>query len=233
MKYQRENTHTVSKAHSLPRRQFVICGLALLAGCTESPVVANAAKAVKFLAAGLPDAEFSREMVSKIPYASLSAKIGMGPRSLLILRRFDGAKLHWISADRAVLVTRHGRVVSTAGFPENLKQTISNGRDPVNRQLHLLKNPIRFYRTVDLDLEQRYGITIGSTFSVVGKRLITIAQVEIKTVLVKEYNIARGINWSFTNWYWVDIYDGFIWKSRQHIARTFPPVDLEILKPAI
>jgi len=205
----------------------------MLAGCTESPVLANAAAALKFVAVGLPDTEINRELVSKIPYASLSAKIGKGPRSLLILNRYSDEEKHWISADRAVLVTRHGRVVKTVGFPENLLGTANLSPDPVNRKLHTLKKPLRFLRTVDLDAENYFGIPIYSVFEPLGAREIVISGITIKTYLVREKNRARTINWSFTNYYWVDAFDGYVWKSVQHIARSFDPVRIEILKPAI
>ena len=51
------------------------------------------------------------------------------------------------------------------------------------------------------------------------------------TILVREKNSARTLNWRFDNLYWVDPADGFVWKSRQVIARSFPPVHFEILKP--
>jgi len=203
----------------------------MLTGCTQSPVLANAAKALKFAFVGLPDATFDRALVSKIPYASLSAKIGKGPRSLLILNRYSHDDRHWISADRAILVTRHGRVVKTAGFPENLLGTSNSQHDPVNRKLHKLKAPVQFSRTIDLDLDNNFGIPITSVFKPLGLRKIEIADLEINTYLVQESNVARIKNWSFNNYYWVDAFDGFVWKSRQHVARSFDPLDIEILKP--
>lgn len=203
-----------------------------MAGCAESPIIANAAKAFKYITVGLPDAEFSRELVTKIPYASLSAKIGKGPRSLLILNRYAQDEKHWVSADNAVLVTRHGRIVKTTGFPENLLGTSTALRDPVNRRLHTLKKTIRHHRTIDVDIDKRFGIPIFSTFIPMGPRKIVIADLEIKTFLVREENRAQTINWSFTNYYWVDALDGFVWKSHQHIARSFDPISIEILKPA-
>ncbi len=220
------------KSAVLPRREFLMFGLTFLGGCTQSPILANAAKAIKYLAVGLPGADISRDLVSKIPYASMSAKIGKGPRSLLILSRYTKSDRHWISADNAILVTRHGRVIKTVGFPENLLSTSTSLSDPVNRRLHKLKSPVRYHRTVDIDLDNMFGVPIFSVFEPMGPRKITIADFEIKTFLVREESRALNLNWSFTNYYWVDAFDGFVWKSRQHIARSFEPIDIEILKPA-
>ncbi len=216
------------------RRTLLVGGIAsLVAGCVESPAIFNALKTLKYSVAGFPDVPIRREAVSKIPYASISAKIGIGPRSILILWRREHDDLHWISADRAIIVTRHGRVVRTYGLPENLKDTQSLSKDPLNRTLHLSNGNVSFSRAVDIDIDKRYSIPIESVFEKIGPRQVTIAEIEIKTVLFAERNTARTINWSFTNYFWVDQFDGYVWKSRQHIARSFEPINIEILKPAV
>jgi hypothetical protein len=208
-----------------------------LGGCAELPLIANAAEAITYAVIGTPDSNINRDLVSKIPYASISAKIGSGPRSLLVLGKQENGLEHWFSADNAVIVTRNGRIVQTAGFPENLRQTSFKGHDPVNRLLHKKRYDsdemrLIFIRLVDTDLENRFGVPIRSEFETLGPKEIMIEGVKVKTVLVKESNSAFSINWSFTNYYWVDAFDGYVWKSRQHVARSFPPIQIEILKPA-
>ncbi len=192
----------------------------------------NAVNALKIVTVGLPDVEIKRSLISSLPYASISAKIGKGPRSLLILNRKSEEDLHWVSADRAVIVTRHGRVTRSFGFPENIAYTEFLSNDPVNRQLHTDgKKPV-FVRVIDLEAEDRKTIPILSEFVAIGPREIEIAELKIKTILVREDNVAKTINWKFSNYYWADIYDGYIWKSRQHISRHFPPIEIEVLKPS-
>jgi hypothetical protein len=210
----------------------------LLAGCAELPLVANAGQAIAYAVVGAPDAEINRDAIQKLPFASISAKIGSGPRSLLVLGKHENGLKHWFSADQAVVVTRNGRIVQTSGFPENLKNTFSNQDDPVNRKLHSFdygddKRKLFHVRTIDIDKELRFGVPVRSSFEIIGPKLIEISGVKIKTILVKELNTAFSINWSFTNFYWVDKFDGFVWKSRQKIAKSFPPIDIEVLKPAL
>ena len=215
------------------RRQFLAGSAALLAsGCVESPVMLNVVDAAKYVVSGVPGVPISRDQVAKIPYASISGKIGRGPRSILILWRVEGNEQHWMSADRAVLVTRNGRVVKTAGFPENLKDTNVLGDDPVAAGLHQLVEKVTITRTIDLDMGNHYGLPIDSTLTPLGPRTITIVEIDFETILVREDNRAKTLNWNFTNYYWVDRFDGFVWKSRQHIARSFAPVEIEVLKPA-
>ncbi len=162
----------------------------------------------------------------------MTARVGTGPQALLLLARLDGDEQHWISGiDRSVLALRGGRVVRTFGFPENLKDTRSEQIDPVDRLLHKLTEPVRHTRYIDLDLGSQFGLVIDSVFETLGPRKVRIVELDFDTILVRERNSARTVNWRFENFYWVDPGDGFVWKSRQTIARSFPPVQFEILKP--
>ncbi len=223
----------IAEKQLLSRRLVLLGGIStVLSSCAESPIIVNAYEALKYSIVGFPDAPISRKIVSKLPYASISAKIGIGPRSLLVLWRRERDDLHWISADRAIIVTRYGRVVKTYGLPENIKATQEIGVDPVNKTLHVPNSRPTFRRTIDIDIDHRYSLPIESDFEAIGPREITIEEVKIKTILFAERNTARTINWSFTNYFWVDAFDGFVWKSRQHIARQFDPIEIEVLKPA-
>jgi hypothetical protein len=211
--------------------------LGSLPGCAELPLVVNASEAIGYAIFGSADAEIDNESISQMPYASLSAKIGSGPRSILVLGKKENGHEYWFSADQAVLVTKDGRLIQTAGFPENLKHTAFKGRDPVNRLLHLKKyglanQALQSTRNIDVSMGNRFGIPVRSHYKTIGDREIQIRGIKIKTILVVENNTAFSINWSFNNYYWVDAFDGFIWKSKQHISRNFPPIDIEILKPA-
>ena len=218
---------------NLTRRNLVSLGGAFwLSACDISPVLRNAYDAARFLTIGMPDVEISRAIVDNIPYASISAKVGKGPRSLLILGRYDGTDLHWLSADNATVVTRSGRVVKTSGFPENIRATHFHASDPIAQNLHKQGSQSQFSRSVDIDIGGLYGLVIDSNFRSHGNVTIEIADLSLRTILLEEVNTARTINWKFSNYYWIDVFDGFVWKSIQHIARSFPPIEIEVLKPA-
>ena len=215
------------------RRSLLLAGAGfLLGGCTSSPAIKNAVDVAKVQIFGHPDLPLQRGTVAKLPYASMTARVGTGPQALLLLARLDGDEQHWISGiDRSVLALRGGRVVRTFGFPENLKDTRSEQIDPVDRLLHKLTEPVRHTRYIDLDLGSQFGLVIDSVFETLGPRKVRIVELDFDTILVRERNSARTVNWRFENFYWVDPGDGFVWKSRQTIARSFPPVQFEILKP--
>lgn len=181
---------------------------------------------------GFPDTPISRDSIAKLPYATISAKIGKGPKSILVLWRVQRDEQHWLSADDAVVVTRQGRVVRTVGFPENIVASRTLPEDPLSPGLLSAGLNRNYVRLLELSLEGRRSVLLNSSFEIVGPKTIEIIEIEFETILVRERNIAREENWEFENLFWVDPADGFVWKSVQHIARTFPPIEIEVLKPA-
>lgn len=173
----------------------------------------------------------TRSRINDIPYATMAAKLGSGSRSLVVLGRVDGADLHWISADRTVLVTRRGRLIRTAGLPFNLRHTELLAADPLSVGRPEASKVETFKRLVDLTPPDRYGVVITSTLEHLGPREIEIAELRFRTEAYRESCEARDFDWSFENLYWVGRGDGLVWKSVQHIHPSLPPVDLEILKP--
>ncbi len=220
-------------ALSPSRRAILASGLGFIAGgCFNAPIIFKFPSAFRYGIFGSPDFPIERAAIAKLPYATMRAKIGRGQRSLVVLGRRDGLDLHWFSADRVVLVTRAGRLVKTAGLPRNIRATQFTAADPVDRRLHELRAPVRTTRTVDFDDDSGFGMPIDSRFESLGPRVIAILDIDFDTVLVRERNTSRTRRWSFDNFYWVDPVDGFVWKSLQHIVRDYPPIEMEILKPA-
>jgi hypothetical protein len=127
-------------------------------------------------------------------------------------------------------VTRAGRVVKTAGLPETMRDTKSIRPDPLAVGLNSPEALRTFTRIVEMDAPL-YEMEISSHFELIGPRKITIAEIEFDTILYEEDCTAKTLNWTFKNRYWVDPADGFVWRSEQTIARSFPSIELEIFKP--
>lgn len=137
-----------------------------------------------------------------------------------------------MSANRVLLVTRSGRLVKTVGLDENLSQVFLPAGDPISQSPHEMRAPASFAMDYDLRRETIESLSISSTIEALGKQRITIADIEFETVLLREKNYAHPTKWTFENRYWVDAYDGFVWKSQQYITPNLPPVQIEVLKPA-
>lgn len=176
-------------------------------------------------------AAFDADYPDKLPYASISVGLNGLKRSLLILGKAEGDELHWISADRGVLVTRHGRLVRTVGFTENLSRTDFSGEDFVNGKTFptLGKQPPP-PRIIDLSPGNRFGIKIESSLELTSKEVVEIGPHRHDTTRIDEHCVAPLLRWKFTNSFWLDAY-GKVWRSTQHFSPTAPAISIEVTKP--
>ena len=158
----------------------------------------------------------------------------MGPtgRVLMILGRYDGPDLHWISADYVAVATRRGRVVKLSGLPESLKTTIYEGVDPIGLRNRQWDTPIATRRIIDIEPGAHYGVTVTGKIEQIGVEEIEILGHRYQTIMLRERAYAAQLDWSFENYFWLDMKTGFVWKSIQHVTPSLPPFEFEILKPA-
>ena len=202
-----------------------------MSACSET--IDSASESFGLIVDGQEGPPISRDKVNSIPYASIAAKIGKGPRSLIILGKVNGDDLHWITADRKGLITRSGRLVQTAGLQSNLRRSQLFDDDPLaGLGTGALAAPTaELRRLLDFDQPQRYGIMIASRFEDLGPEPVIVTELEWDTRHIREACKAREIDWTFVNDYWIDRQYGLVWKSVQHFHPDMPPVVIELLKP--
>ena len=217
----------------LHRRRFLeALAFFPIAACTTSPVLTSALNNVRIASVGFPDTPVTRAQVDASPYASLFARIGKGPRSLLVLAEVAGPELRWLSADKAMLVTRQGRIVKTAGLTDDLTATrFARGGDVLGREASCLSGA-SLERLIDLQARFRYGTPILSSFRLEGPEEITILERRYNTVRVVEKNHCPLLDWTFENTWWVDATTGFVWKSLQWVTPDMPVFEVAALKVA-
>ena len=221
----------------ISRRWFIRGSLAsvLLSSCGENRISRTIIDAYKLTFQDRPSPQFTREYITKLPYASISAKIGKGPKSLLVLWRVENNEQFWLAADGVVLGMKKGRILKTAGLPETIIDTIPINNDPIYLGLHKKENHLVFERNIDFKGKNSMypkTIKILSNFSYEGSQIVKIYDIDFETILVRESCTAKKLNWKFENLFWVDPNTGMVWKSIQHVARGFAPVIIEVLKPA-
>jgi hypothetical protein len=217
-----------------PSRRRLIAGVAALSlsSCGgPNQVFGEAGQTLRNVVFGPPETPIPRATVAKLPYASITAKVGDLPRGLMLLGRMAGQDLHWVSSNRVALITRRGRLVKTVGMPQDLRDMRMLGEDPLAQGPHRLNQPVSYARALNLERPEYYELLVDSVLTPVGPRRITILEIEFDTVLLTERNSARTINWRFENQFWVDPEDGFVWKSAQHIGREVPVLNIEVTKP--
>jgi hypothetical protein len=164
--------------------------------------------------------------------SSIAVRMGDGAQALLILRRYDGDDLHWISAEREVIVTRRGRVVKTYGLPQDLKDTSFLTRDPLGAPEAGFAASAECLREIDLEPAHQDGVVVRSRFATAGSEEIDILGDRFATTVLHEEGAAPDIAWNFVNQYWIDPRSGYVWKSRQFAAPQLPPLEIIIYRPA-
>jgi hypothetical protein len=166
-----------------------------------------------------------------MPYAALWARIGKGPRSMLVLAEKDGEELRWLSADKAMLVTRRGRIIRTAGLTGDLSGTRFPSGDVVGR-IPADMSGVPLERLIDLQSQFRYGTPVVSVFVVEEPETIEILDRRYDTVRVIESCRCAQLDWTFSNTWWIDRQTGFVWKSLQWVTPDMPVFEVAVLKPA-
>ncbi len=208
---------------------FSIAGLAV-SGCSATPTLRMLGESLG-LSGGRSGYPVTREQVEASPYAYIAARFDELPRAVMVLSRYDGDARHWLSANRAVLVTRYGRLVQTVGLQRDLKHASDPNNDPLRAGLHLLSSAAGPYsRTVDVTPGD-YGVPVNMEYVREENEEIEILDRRHLTVRVREKVSVAVWKWRATNTYWVDSVTGFVWKSVQQYCPELAPLEIEVLKP--
>lgn len=186
---------------------------------------------------GEPDSFISRESVSKIPYAMITARVGKRSPAILVLAKSDGSTRHWMASNEVSIVTHNGRMVQTVGFPRDLQHTNLFDADPLSNAPHLLRQPVSYKRT----LFYRQGapgsdiaVSLNCSLKTIRPVDIVIAEIPLHTILMEERcrpGPGQRSGKKQTNLFWVDPYDGFTWQSRQKTVEGYPAITISVLKP--
>lgn len=219
---------------TLSRRQFVVSSAVIaLSGCGQDTTFYGAIwPTAKRIVRGAPDEPIERDRIANTPLASISARIGRNERGMMVLLREQGGRRYWYSNNRLVFVTRAGRLIQTAGMPSNLRNITSSSEDPLRLNPHLAEQAVETTFTYEVEIDGIYDLlTVQSILEPQGDDEITISGLTFKTRRLVEHCKSKKAKWSFKNKYWVDPYDGLIWKSVQHFNPEFPAVSMETLKP--
>lgn len=175
---------------------------------------------------------FDADYPDSLPYASIAITRKGAARALMILGKVEDDELHWISADRAVLVTRNGRLTRTFGLPENILRTEFSDPDYFRKGGLPQTNPTANIRrrVVDFSPGNRYAVVVNSSLELAGEEIITIGKRQHQTWRYEERCSAAELGWQCINSYWLDA-QGTPWRTTQTIGPQSAPMILEITKP--
>ncbi len=201
----------------------------LLLGCSQK--VNHTYDTVKLAINGFDDVALTAEKVYQLPYASISVRIADGPLAFMVLAFYEREEAKWVSADSAMLVTQHGRLVKTIGlYGDNLDAVTDLAHDPIATQQLLMGGEMRWRRQVDWSPGNRYGYELTSTFMRQGSETLMVLDQSIATVKYTELVRVESTGETFENQFWLLPESGLVVKSIQYLGPDLAPIEITVLK---
>lgn len=166
-----------------------------------------------------------RSRVTAVPYATLGVRLGSSDESMFVLAGKVGDDLVWLGGRQLAITTRHGRIVRTAGFAQNLSG-FQVGAGSSTQNYSGRENFLYDYAE-----NSRFGVAVTCAAEDVGPERIVIIGAPHDTRHIVETCSAEQVDWHFRNEFWRDA-SGTIWKSEQTVAPGLDAFTLESLRPA-
>ncbi|MEH2919981.1 YjbF family lipoprotein [Samsonia erythrinae] len=203
----------------------------LLAGCSQN--MNSLGKTFKLAFIGQDDTYVTAKQVADTPYASAYLKVGKAPQAFVVLAFAEQNQLKWIGADKNMVSTRHGRLVKTQGFGEDITYVDNLEQDPLALGLLKPSTPMTWQSRVEWAQVFRGGYDIRSVFQARGKETIKILDTSRELLRFDERVTVLGLNESYTNHYWLDPNDGQVVQSQQYMGPGMALVTFTVLKPYV
>lgn len=183
--------------------------------------------------------QITSEYLASIPYASTLVSINDANPLLLILSQIDenpisGTKrLTWLSADKGTIVTEHGHIIHTTGFP-------SDNLDTLLSKAHSLTFPNgshSWQAIYDWSPGYRYNFSAQVNSQDLGMETLTTDLWTQTTQHIQENVTFTALNSKFSNHFWVaaetQTNKAFVVKSIQYLGPEMDKVEMLMIKPFI
>lgn len=189
---------------------------------------------VNFVRDGGSKSSVDRAAVTTIPFATLGFRYGGSPQAIITLSQSQGTRLYWISRDGLSIVTEHGRIVGTSGFPGNLTGGKTTTQDPLALPHGEGWPELSLFRILDYKDDYGFGHSMKCTLQQAGPEEITVLGATFTAKKYFESCSVPTLKWSFENTHWMDSRTGFVWRTRQWVSPAHKkPIELEVLRPAM
>lgn len=204
-------------------RPFVFFTLASLVGCSSTfrtytqtlELAFNSGKGVSLT---------KQELASRTVDA-LYAKVGALPNAVLVLEYIEHGQYKWVSADDAMLVLEKGRLVKTTGFENDLLYLSNTELDPLKQSMAKIQVGQSWQGRTDWSARSETGHLVS--YEVVNTEVtsLNLLDYRFQTKLVTE-QVTFADGKTAINQFWYDLNSGWLLKSRQTIASSWPEVEL-------
>lgn len=203
----------------------------LLTGCSQK--MESLGKTAKLAFLGQDDTQVSAQQVANVPYASAYLKVGKAPQAFVVLAFAEQQQLKWIAADKNMVVTRHGRLVKTQGFGEDITYVDNLAQDPLALGLLKSATPMKWQTRVEWSQVFRGGYDLTSVFQPRGKERVQILNQSRELIRFDELVTVPALNETYTNSFWLDPANGQVVQSHQYMGPAMALVKFTVLKPYV
>ena len=202
---------------------FLLMSCSILDKKNIAPGYQEAYKAITNYFLADEDALITPELISTIPYASASLRIGRGSAGLVILESINDNQTTWVSADGVyITLNESGRIIKTIGLPNNLNSVVAN-KDLLSQNNLVVTNYYSY------DHPKLNFLPIRSSFRVKEKSKVEILNQTLNVTLIEEKISNDYLGWKAVNKFWIDE-NNFTLKSEQNISPKLPTFYLTITK---
>ncbi len=199
----------------------------LLFGCADNNL--DSYQQLKFLFSGNEEITITPEAINKLPYASAFLTIDDRPKIFVVLAFVDNNRFSWISSNRGIIVTEHGRITKTLKFDNDINYFLGTVQDPLSQAS--ITSGAQFSYSAEWEKDRRSGRSMHSVFRQLADENLDINGAIIATSLYEEtvQSIKDGQTWK--NYYWLDKKSGLIRKTIQKLGPDNSTIEMVFTKP--
>ncbi|RJT23356.1 YjbF family lipoprotein [Buttiauxella izardii] len=173
--------------------------------------------------------QLTHDEIQNMRYASQYMRINNGPQIFVVLAYDENGQQKWVTQDRSMIVTEHGRIVKTTGLGDNLQQVTNLASDPLINANQIIDGASWTRQMAWTEHKQVRMATARSTFTWDGTDTLKIAESTTPVRVLDEEITADGKSWH--NRFWIDS-EGHIRQSKQYLGPDYWPVNTILLKAA-
>ncbi len=210
----------------LTKRIFIVLSM-LLFGCADNNL--DSYQQFKFLLSGNEEITISSEAINKLSYASAFVTVDNRPRIFVVLAFAENNRLSWVSSDRGMIVTKHGRITRTLKLDNDLDYFADSMTDLLSQSS--ITSGAQFSYSAEWAKNRRSGRSLHSVFRQLADEDLDINGAIIVTSLYEEtvQSIKDGQTWK--NYYWLDKKSGLVRKTIQKLGPDNSTIEMVFTKP--
>ncbi len=198
-----------------------------LNSCSSASVYRELFEGVSLLFSSPKD--LSDEQIESVPYASMQARIGKSPNTLIVLEQVDNDIFKWTSSNLIKIYTKKGFILRFSGLENELENIDLDPKHPASTGIFKKNNSNELTSFYTFDNPKLFRLPVKTKFLFLREEEITILGETYRTKVFAEDALDNLINWKFRNLFWVDD-NNYIIKSKQHFTPRNPAISLKIMK---